>query len=82
VNNCTNKETHVTPPPPPPCENKCTGDDQNPTYNQDQNQQAGGNDQAQNNNKVVCVNTATNTAGHGFGADGAEIGGDGSGQTG
>jgi hypothetical protein len=82
VNNCTNKETHVTPPPPPPCENKCTGDDQNPTYNQDQNQQAGGNDQAQNNNKVVCVNTATNTAGHGFGADGAEISGDGSGQTG
>jgi len=49
VNNCTNKETHVTPPPTPPkCDNKC-GDDQNPTYNQDQNQK---------DKRVVCLNTA------------------------
>jgi hypothetical protein len=61
VNNCTSEETHVTPPPPPPCENKCTGDDQNPTYNEDQNQKE---------KQVVCVNTATNTARHGFGGFG------------
>ncbi len=61
VNNCTNKETHVTPPPPPPCEKKCTGDDQNPTYNEDQNQKE---------KQVVCVNTATNTARSGFGGFG------------
>jgi hypothetical protein len=60
VNNCTDKETHVTP-PPPPCEKKCTGDDQNPTYNEDQNQKE---------KQVVCVNTATNTARHGFGGFG------------
>jgi hypothetical protein len=61
VNNCTNRETHVTPPPPPPCEKKCTGDDQNPTYNEDQNQKE---------KQVVCVNTATNTARSGFGGFG------------
>jgi hypothetical protein len=61
VNNCTNKETHVTPPPPPPCEKGCSGNDQNPTYNEDQNQKE---------KQVVCVNTATNTARHGFGGFG------------
>jgi hypothetical protein len=61
VNNCTEKETHVTPPPPPPpCEKKCTGDDQNPTYNQDQNQK---------DKRVVCLNTAVNSAGRGFDAN-------------
>ncbi len=51
TNNCTQKETHVTPPPPPPCEKNVHGDDQNPTYNQDQNQK---------DKQVVCLNTAVN----------------------
>ena len=61
VNNCTDKETHVTPPPPPPCNKDCSGNDQNQNDNQDQNQK---------DKQVVCVNTATNTARHGFGGFG------------
>jgi hypothetical protein len=57
VNNCTDKETHVTP-PPPRCNKDCSGNDQNQNDNQDQNQK---------DKQVVCVNTATNTARHGFG---------------
>jgi len=62
VNNCTDKETHVTPPPPPPppCKKSCTGDDQNPTYNEDKNQK---------DKRVVCLNTAVNSAGRGFDAN-------------
>jgi hypothetical protein len=47
---------------------KALGSDQ-----QDQNQQAGGSDQQDQNQKdkqVVCLNTAVNNAGHGFGTNG------------
>ena len=59
VNNCTGKETHVTP-PPPPCNKDCSGNDQNPTYNEDHNQK---------DKRVVCLNTAVNNAGRGFDAN-------------
>jgi hypothetical protein len=63
VNNCTGEdEDHkAPPPPPPPCNKDCTGNDQNQKDNDDQNQK---------DKQVVCVNTATNTARHGFGGFG------------
>jgi hypothetical protein len=57
VNNCTGNDHHVTP-PPPPCNKDCTGNDQNQNDNQDQNQK---------DKQTICLNTATNTARHGFG---------------
>src|SRR5215467_11791464 len=49
------------------------GDDQKPwsSDQQDQNQQVGSSDQ--NQNRVVCLNTAVNTGGHGFGANGVGL---------
>ena len=58
VNNLTGNDHHVTPPQPPPCNKDCTGNDQNQQDNQDQNQK---------DKQTICLNTAVNTARHGFG---------------
>jgi hypothetical protein len=56
--------------------NNCRGGDDQKAYGSDHE------DENQKDKQVVCLNTATNTAGHGFGADGVGNNLPDSGQTG